>query len=253
MSSVEDDIQNVDKRWNDLNKNLQTTLADIEALQGQLQEYRDTVDSVDEKISAVETEVNVERIPVSDVEEMKKHIQQLEALKERLEELKPGVKSAIEAGDSIQEGNPSADTAAVEAENKKVQDHYDAVQDKLTDEIDKNKKMAADLEEYWEQEGKLEEQFKETGINLEENKPTVMDAGKLKEQLEKAKVCSTPFPSVSKRVLVHNFSYENEVYLHFQRLANLISIWKGVHQDSFWNRGKRQLGNGLLYFYKHMY
>ena len=26
----------------------------------------------------------------------------------------------------------------------------------------------------------------------------------------------------------------------------LISIWKVVHQDSFWNRGKRQLGNGLF-------
>ena len=29
---------------------------------------------------------------------------------------------------------------------------------------------------------------------------------------------------------------------------NLISIWKVVHQDSFWNRGRRQLGNGLLWY-----
>ena len=26
----------------------------------------------------------------------------------------------------------------------------------------------------------------------------------------------------------------------------LLSIWKVVHEDSFWNRGKKQLGNGLL-------
>ena len=25
-----------------------------------------------------------------------------------------------------------------------------------------------------------------------------------------------------------------------------ISIWRAVHQDSFWNRGKREIGNGLL-------
>ena len=29
-------------------------------------------------------------------------------------------------------------------------------------------------------------------------------------------------------------------------MGPLISIWKAVHQDSIWNRGKRQLGNGLL-------
>lgn len=190
VSAVEDDIQNVDKRWNDLNKNLQSKLADIEALQGQLQEYKVAVDGIDEKISAVETELNVERTPVSDVEEEKKHIQKLEALKEQLEELKPEFQSAVGAGNSIQEGNPSADTTAVESENKKLEDHYAEVQDKLADAIDKNKKMLADLEEYWEQEAKLEEQVKETEIKLEENKPTVMDAEKLKEQLEKAKVYS---------------------------------------------------------------
>ena len=69
-----------------------------------------------------------------------------------------------------------------------MQDHYDAVQDKLADAINKNKKMLAELEEYWEQEEKLEEQLKATGTKLEENKPTVMDAGKLKEQLGRAQV-----------------------------------------------------------------
>lgn len=190
MSAVEDDIQNVDKRWYDLNKNLQNKLADIEALQGELKEYKVAVNDVDEKISAVETELNVERTPVFDVEEEKKHIQKLEALQEQLDELKPGVQTAVGAGDSIQEGNPSADTSVVESENKKLEDHYGQVQDKLADAIDKNKKMLADLEEYWEQEAKLEEQFKETGVKLEENKPAVMDAEKLKEQLEKAKVYS---------------------------------------------------------------
>ena len=190
VSAVEDDIQNVDKRWDDLNKNLPSKLADIEALQGQLQEYKVAVDGVDEKISAVETALNVERTPVSDVEEEKKHIEKLEALKEQLEELKPEFQSAVGAGSSIQEANPSADTTAVESENKKLDDHYTEVQDKLADAIDKNKKMLADLEEYWEQEAKLEEQVKETEFKLEENKPVVMDAEKLKEQLEKAKVRS---------------------------------------------------------------
>ena len=40
------------------------------------------------------------------------------------------------------------------------------------------------------------------------------------------------FTSVSKRIQVENLSYGNE-------RARLISIWKGVHQDSFWNRPKR--------------
>lgn len=62
------------------------------------------------------------------------------------------------------------------------------MQDKLTDTIYKNKKMLADLEEYWEQEEKLEEHLKGTGTKLEENKPMVMDVGKLKEQLGRAQV-----------------------------------------------------------------
>lgn len=208
--AVEDDIQNVDKRWDDLNKNLQNKLADIDALQDQLKEYKVAVGDVDEKISVVETELNVERTPVSDVEEEKKHIQKLEALQEQLEEVKPGVQSAVGAGNSIQEANPSADTTAVETENKKLEDHYAQVQDKLADAIDKNKKMLADLEEYWEQEAKLEEQINQTGIKLEENKPAVMDAEKLKEQLEKAKVYSFVaffrqlYVNVNHMVLLHD-------------------------------------------------
>ena len=190
VSAVEDDIQNVDKRWNALNKNLQYKITDIEALQSQLHEYKGAVDGVDEKISAVETELNLERTPVSDMEEEKKHIEKLEALKEQLEELKPKFQSAVAAGNNIQEGNPSADTTAVESENKTLDDHYNEVQGKLADAIDKNKKMLADLDEYWEQEAKLEVQVKETEVKLEENKPVVMDAEKLKEQLEKAKVRS---------------------------------------------------------------
>lgn len=171
-----------------MNKTLQSKLTDIDALQGQLQEYKVAVVGVDEKISAVETELKLERTSVSDVEEEKKHIAKLEALKEQLEELKPEFQSAVEAGTNIQESSPSADTTAVESENKKLEDHYTELQDKLGDAIDKNKKMLADLEEYWEQEAKLEEQVKETQVKLDENKPAVMDAEKLKEQLDKAKV-----------------------------------------------------------------
>lgn len=193
VSSVEDDIQNLDKRWDDLNKNLQNKLAGIETLQGQLKEYKDTVKGVDEKISAVESELNVERTPGSDVEEMKRHIQELEALKKQLEELKPDVQSTVEAGNSIMEGNPNADTTAVESENKNLQEHCASVEDKLAAAIDKSNKILADLEEYWEQQGKVEEQVKETGVKLEENKPAVMDVEKLKEQLEQAKVSSVLF------------------------------------------------------------
>lgn len=191
VSSVEDDIQNLDKRWDELNKNLKDKLADIETLQGQVKEYRDTVDSVDEKISGVESEFNLERAPVSDVEEMKKHIQDLGSLKKQVEELKPDVQSALEAGNSIQEGNPSADTTAVESDNNNLQEHYAALEDKIASAIEKNKKILEDLEEYWGQQDKVVEQVKETGDKLGENKPAVMDVEKLKEQLEKAKVRHT--------------------------------------------------------------
>ena len=106
VSSVEDDIQNIDKRWDELNKNLQNKHADIDGLQGQLHEYKEAVKGADEKISAVETELNAERTPVSDVEEMKKHIEELEALKDQMEELKPEVQSTLEAGLSLQDKNP---------------------------------------------------------------------------------------------------------------------------------------------------
>ena len=106
MSSVEDDIQNLDKRWDDLNKNLQTKHEDIEALQDQLREYKEAAKGADEKLSAVETELDVARTPVSDVEEMKKHIQELEALRNQLDEVKPDVQSTLEAGQSVQDKNP---------------------------------------------------------------------------------------------------------------------------------------------------
>lgn len=106
VSSVEDDIQNIDKRWDDLNNNLQNKHSEIEALQGQLHEYREAVKGADDKLSAVESELDVVRAPVSDVEEMKKHIQDLEALKDQLEEVKPVVQSTLEAGQSLQDKNP---------------------------------------------------------------------------------------------------------------------------------------------------
>jgi len=213
-----------------LNKNLQSKLVNIEALQGQLQEYKVAVDGVDEKISAVETELNLERTPVSDVEEEKKHIEKLEALQRQLGELKPEFQSAVGAGNSIQEGNPSADTTAVESANKKLDDHYTEAQGKLADAIDKNKKILADLEEYWEQEAKLEGQVKETEVKLEENKPAVMNAEKLKEQLEKAKVRSLVLPfkqlSINFNLLRHETLWSRycERYLWIGNCFDLLSI-----------------------------
>lgn len=106
VSSVEDDIQSIDKRWDELNGNLQSKHADIEALKGQLKEYKQAVTGADEKVSAVENEVDVARTPVSDVEEMKKHIKELEVLKDQLEESKPEVQSTLETGQSVQEKHP---------------------------------------------------------------------------------------------------------------------------------------------------
>ena len=46
---------------------------------------------------------------------------------------------------------------------------------------------------------------------------------------------------------VRNHSYENDFDLHEIKLhAELIFIWKVSHLDSFWKRGTRELGNGLL-------
>ena len=50
--------------------------------------------------------------------------------------------------------------------------------------------------------------------------------------------------SVSKWVLVLNYWKGNEFDLH--KNTQLISIWMVVHQDSLWNWGMQQLGNGLL-------
>ena len=42
--------------------------------------------------------------------------------------------------------------------------------------------------------------------------------------------------------LFHNLSYEMSlIYRTINMQVKLISTWKVVHQDSFWNRGKRQL------------
>ena len=52
------------------------------------------------------------------------------------------------------------------------------------------------------------------------------------------------FVSVSKWVLVLNYRKGNEFDLH--KNTQLICIWMVVHQDSLWNWGMQQLGNGLL-------
>ena len=52
------------------------------------------------------------------------------------------------------------------------------------------------------------------------------------------------FVSVSKWVLVLNYCKGNEFDLH--KNTQLISIWMVVHQDSLWNWGMQQLGNGLV-------
>ena len=53
------------------------------------------------------------------------------------------------------------------------------------------------------------------------------------------------FVSVSKWVLVLNYCKGNEFDLRIKN-AQLISIWMVVRQDSLWNWGMQQLGNGLL-------
>ena len=106
VSSVEDDIQNIDKRWDELNSKLQSKHADIEALKGQLHEYKQAAKGTHDKVAEVEAKVDDGKTPVSDVEVMKKHIEELVALKEQLEELKPEVQSTLEMGQSVQDNNP---------------------------------------------------------------------------------------------------------------------------------------------------
>ena len=52
------------------------------------------------------------------------------------------------------------------------------------------------------------------------------------------------FVLVSKWVLVLNYCTENEFDVN--KNTPFISIWMVVHQDSLWNWGMQQLGNGLL-------
>ena len=83
---------------------------------------------------------------------------------------------------------PQVDTTVVGSENTKLQQNCDDVEEKLDNAINKNKKILSDLEEYWEEEGKLKEHLKGTRTRLDENKPVVMDAAKLKEQLGRVQV-----------------------------------------------------------------
>ena len=64
---------------------------------------------------------------------------------------------------------------------------------------------------------------------------------------------SKPFPSYPFPLFQNESSwcttFHMEMSLIFKTMKvqeKLISIWKVVHQDWFWNRGKGQLGNGLL-------
>ena len=61
--------------------------------------------------------------------------------------------------------------------------------------------------------------------------------------MAKSKMTSKlPHASVSKRVLVHDHSNENELRIFMQ--IKLISFTIVEHQDSLRNRDKQQLGNG---------
>ena len=62
-----------------------------------------------------------------------------------------------------------------------------------------------------------------------------------------------PFPSCLFPLFQNESWYTTfhmEISLIFKTMEvqeKLIFIWKVVHQDSFWNRGPRKLGNGLFY------
>ena len=61
-----------------------------------------------------------------------------------------------------------------------------------------------------------------------------------------------PCASVSKRVFVKNLSDKNEIYLHENDpVRGTDTRMNGyTFEDSFWYRGKGQLGNGLLRWLK---
>ena len=64
-----------------------------------------------------------------------------------------------------------------------------------------------------------------------------------------------PFASVSKQVQVQNLSrHENQFSSQVHSDGNLTHFqMKGFHLDSVWNRGRRQLGNGLFKLYWKSY
>ena len=70
---------------------------------------------------------------------------------------------------------------------------------------------------------------------------------KTKEKLEIGHF-RDPFASVSKWVQVRNLSYQNQFHSNAHSNANQTHFhMKGFAWDLFWNRGRRQLGNGLLF------
>ena len=188
VSSVEDEIHHVNRRWDGLHKTLQAKRSQIDTLQQPLLVYRDAVSSIHEKLSKIESTVNVEHTPSSVVEEMNIPVQELESLKVKLEELKPEVEDVLEAGQKILDSNPDVDPAAIQTDNNGVQEHYNAAQRNAGEKLEKANKFVGDLKEYWANQLELDEMMTEVRVKLDENKPTEMVVEKLKEQLENTKV-----------------------------------------------------------------
>ena len=188
VGGVEDEIQGVNKRWDELKKNLPETYSKVDDLQNQLQQYRDALSGVDDKITEIEKDADDDRPPVSDIDEVKAHVDELKALRDKLDELKPDVDSTIASGQDLLDKNPDVDTSAVQQENEALPEHYDAVKNKVDEKLEKTERLLAELDEYWDKEKELEKEIKDVGEGLEQNKPREMDLEKIKEQLENTKV-----------------------------------------------------------------
>ena len=188
VTVIEEEIQDENQRWDKLHEQLTEKEQKVEKLFDQLSDYQSALQDVDEKVAKIETKVDVPFQAVADVNKVKEHVQDLKDLKDQLASVKPDTDTVVEKGQKILNDNEDIDTLAVQQENESMQGHFAEVDSKIDEKIKNGETLLTELEVYWEQENKLDNEMKDIREDLEASKPKVMELDKIKEQLEKAKV-----------------------------------------------------------------
>lgn len=188
ITVIEEEIQDENQRWNKLQEGLKDKEQKVDRLSDQLQKYQKALQAVDEKVNQVETKADLPFQTVSDLGKVKQHVQDLKDLKDQLAAVKPDIDKALEAGQRLLDNNKDVDTTAIQHENENMQEHFAQVDSKIDEKLKNAEALLDNLEQYWEQEDKLDREMKNVGEELEANKPKVMELDKIKDQLEKAKV-----------------------------------------------------------------